>query len=83
VEDVAINNLSVKGNQQAESVVRFIDTKQTLMTATRLLTPALVFLELEGAANDAITIDGGDLSRAATSLVYKNGATEKAVKLRT
>jgi hypothetical protein len=83
VEDVAINNLSVEGNQQAESVVRFIDTKQTLMTATRLLTPASVFLQLEGAANDAITIDGGDLSRAATSLVCKNGATEKAVKLRT
>jgi hypothetical protein len=82
VEDAAINGLSVQGNQQAESVVRFIDSKQTLLTATRLLTPAAVFLQLEGAANDGITIDGGDLSKAATSLAYKNGATEKAVKLR-
>jgi len=82
VEDAAINGLSVQGNQQAESVVRFIDSKQTLLTAARLLTPAAVFLQLEGAANEGITIDGGDLSKAATSLAYKNGATEKAVKLR-
>jgi polygalacturonase len=82
VEDAAINGLSVQGNQQAESVVRFIDSKQTLLTATRLLTPAAVFLQLEGAANEGIAIDGGDLSKAATSLAYKNGATEKSVKLR-
>jgi polygalacturonase len=82
VEDVAINGLSVQGNHQAESVVRFIDSKQTLLTATRLLTPAAVFLQLEGAANAGIAIDGGDLSKAATSLAYKNGATEKAVRLR-
>jgi hypothetical protein len=63
-------------------VVRFIDSKQTLLTATRLLTPAAVFLQLEGAANEGIAIDGGDLSKAATSLAYKNGATEKSVKLR-
>jgi hypothetical protein len=36
VEDAAINGLSVQGNQQAESVVRFIDSKQTLFTATRI-----------------------------------------------
>jgi polygalacturonase len=82
VEDAAINGLSVQGNQQAESVVRFIDSKQTLLTAARLLTPAAVFLQLEGAASEGIAIDGGDLSKAATSLAYKNGATEKAVKLR-
>lgn len=82
VEDAAINGLSVQGNQQAESVMRFIDSKQTLLTAARLLTPAAVFLQLEGAANEGIAVDGGDLSKAATALAYKNGATEKAVKLR-
>jgi hypothetical protein len=83
VKDAAINGLSVEGNQQAESVLRFIDTKQTLLTAARLLTPAAVFLQLEGAANEGIAIAGGDLSRAASPLAFKNGATEKAVKLRT
>jgi hypothetical protein len=48
VEDAAINGLSVQGNAEAESLLRFIDSKQTLMTATRLLTPAAVFLQLEG-----------------------------------
>src|SRR5689334_23402672 len=47
IEDAAINGLNVQGNQQAESVLRFINTKQTLLTATRLLTPASVFLQLE------------------------------------
>jgi hypothetical protein len=83
VEDAAINGLSVEGNQQAESVVRFINSKQSLLTAARLLTPAAVFLQLEGAENEGIAIDGGDLSKAATSVTYKEGATEQAVKLRT
>jgi hypothetical protein len=63
IEDAAINGLSVQGNPEAESVLRFIDSKQALLTATRLLTPAAVFLQLEGAANDGIIIDGGDLSK--------------------
>jgi hypothetical protein len=83
VEDAAINGLSVQGNQQAESVVRLIASKQTLLKSTPLLTPAAVFIKLKGAANEGIAIDGGDLSKAATSLAYKNGATDKAVKLRT
>ncbi len=82
VEDAAIIGLSVQGNQQAESALRFIDSKQTLLTATRVLTPAAVFLQLEGTANEGITIDGGDLSRAAKPLAFTSGATEKGVKLR-
>jgi hypothetical protein len=82
VEDVAINGLSVQGDTQAESVLRFTACKQALLTATRLLTPAATFLQLEGTANQDITIDGGDISKAAKPLALKDGATEKAVKLR-
>ncbi len=82
VEDAAINGLSVQANREAESALRFIDCKQALLTAARILTPAAVFLQLEGAANDGITIDGGDLSKAASPLAFKNGAVEQAVKLR-
>jgi len=82
VSDAAINGLSVQGNAQAESVLRFIDSKQTLLTAARVLTQSSTFLQLEGAGNEGIIIDGGDLSKASTPLVFKNGATEKAVKLR-
>ncbi len=83
VEDVAINGLNVQGNHEAESVSRIINSKQILMTATRVLTPSSAFLQLEGGENEGIIIDGGDLSKASTPLAFKNGATEKAVKLRT
>jgi hypothetical protein len=62
--------------------LRFIDTRDVTLTASRVLTPASVFLQLEGAANEGITIDGGNLSKAATPLAYTRGATDKAVKLR-
>jgi len=82
VQDAAINGLSVEGDVSAESVLRFIDTKDVLLTAPRLLTPAATFLQVEGAANERITLDGGDISKAHTPLVLKDKATASAVKIR-
>lgn len=82
VEDFALNGFSVQGNAEAESVLRFIDSKHALLTATRVLTPSPIFLQLEGVGTDSIIVDGGDLSNAKSPVAYKNGATEKAVKLR-
>jgi hypothetical protein len=82
VKDAAISGLSVEGNSSAESVLRFINSEDVLVTAPRVLTPAATFLQIEGAENRQIKIDGGDISRAATPLAYKNGATAAAVKLR-
>jgi hypothetical protein len=82
VTDAAISGLSVDGNSSGESVLRFIDSKEVLLTAARVLTSAATFLQLEGAANEQIKIDGGDVSKAATPVVFKNGATAAAIKLR-
>jgi hypothetical protein len=82
VEDASINGMSVEGNQQAESVLRFIEVKDALVTAPRLQTPARAFLQLEGPENARITIDGGDLSRAMRTLAFENGAKQAAVKVR-
>ena len=82
VSDASVNGLSVQGNQEAESVLRFIESKDVLMSATKLLKPASIFLQVEGAANEGIVMDGGDISKAATPLAFKNGASEKSVKLR-
>ena len=82
VEDVAINGFSVQGNAEAESVLRFIDTKDVLVTAARVLTPSSPFLQLEGAENGQITIDGGDLRKASSAVQFKSGATEKAIRVR-
>lgn len=82
VEDAVFNGLSVQGNAEAESVLRFIDSKQTLITAPRVLTPSSTFLQLEGEANEGIIVEGGDLSKAASAVAFKFGATEQSVKLR-
>ncbi|HXI72277.1 MAG TPA: glycosyl hydrolase family 28 protein [Verrucomicrobiae bacterium] len=82
VTDATINGFSVQGDNGAESVLRLIDSQDVLMSATRLLKPAPVFLQIEGAANAGITIDGGDISKAAKPLAFANGADETSVKLR-
>jgi hypothetical protein len=82
VEDAAIYGLNVQGNAQAESVLRFIDSKQALLTGSRVLTASKPFLQLEGEGNDGIIVEGGDLSKASSAVAFKNGASEQAVKLR-
>ena len=82
VEDAAINGFSVQGNPQAESVMRFTGTRQTLITAARVLTPSPTFLQVEGEGNEGIILDCGDLTKAASPVAFKGGASEAAVKLR-
>jgi hypothetical protein len=83
VEDVAINGLSVQGDAKAESVMRFIDSKFALLTATRVLNPSPTFLRVEGEQSDRIVVDGGDLSNASSPVAFADGAKESSVKLRT
>jgi hypothetical protein len=82
VTDAAINGFSLQGNERAESLLRFIETSDVLLSATRVLTPTAVFLQVEGAASKGITIDGGDLSKAGMPLSFKADAQLKSVKLR-
>ncbi len=82
VTDAAVNGMSVQGHPQAESLMRFIDTCDVLLTAARVLTPAAVFLRVEGAASHGIKMDGGDLSKAKKALTFKDNASAKSVNLR-
>lgn len=77
MQDVAVNGLKVQANPAVESALRCIDSKQILLTAPRLLTAPAVFLQLEGTRNENIKIDGGDMSKAAAVLAYKNGVTKR------
>jgi glycosyl hydrolase family 28 len=81
VEDAAINGLSVQGTKDQESTLRFIESRDVLMTATRLLSPSPVFMRVEGAGSGDITVDGGKLSKAAKPLAFAAGASAKAVKV--
>ncbi len=83
VKDAAVNGLSVQGVERAESLLRFIETSDVLLSGSRVLTPSAVFLQVEGAASKQIAIDGGDFSRAAGPLSFKAGAPRESVRLRT
>ena len=48
-----------------------------------MLTPVPVFLRVEGAASQGLTVDGGDLSKAAKPVEMEAGAAQSSVKLRT
>jgi len=79
VADAAVNGLSVQGVKASESLLRFIESKDVLLTAVRVLTPTDTFLRLEGAGCGNIKIDGGDLSKAATPLVFAAGAGPSSI----
>ena len=82
VTDAAVNGLSAQGNPRAESLLRFIDTSDVLLTACRVLTPSAVFLQTEGAACAGVVIDGGDLAKATLPVSSERGAAVTAVELR-
>ncbi len=81
VRDVVVSGLSVEGNPDAESALRLIDARQVLLTAPRLLGGAKTFLQVEGASNDGILVEGGDLTRAQQKLALVNGAPAASVRL--
>ena len=81
VKDAAVNGFAAQGNPKSE-ILRCTASENVLVSAARVLTPAAAFLQLEGDANRNITLDGGDLSKAAEPVLYRGGATKFAVRLR-
>jgi hypothetical protein len=82
VEDATINGLSAQGDKNAASLLRFTDSRDVLLSASRVLGPVPVFLRVEGTASQGITVDGGDLSKAAKPVALEAGAPTSSVKLR-
>jgi hypothetical protein len=82
VTDAAINGFNAQGNPEAKSVLRFVETRDVLLTGSRVLTRAAVFLQVKGAASQGVTIDGGDISKAAAPLAFDAGVAKSAVTLR-
>jgi len=82
VADASAHALSAEANLKAESLLRFTNVRETLLSACRVLTAGSAFLKLLGPDNHNITIDGGDISKAEKPVVFAGGATSKAVKLK-
>jgi polygalacturonase len=81
VSDAGVHAMSAEANPKADSLLRFRNVREVLLSACRVLTAGAAFLHLVGPDNANIRIDGGDISKAAKPLVLSRGATAKAVKL--
>ncbi|WPV01108.1 glycosyl hydrolase family 28 protein [Mucilaginibacter sp. cycad4] len=82
VEDVTVNGLSAQGQKSAESLLRFINTRDVLVSAMRVLTQVTNLLQAEGKECANIKIEGGDLSKADKALVLTSGVSAQAVRVR-
>jgi polygalacturonase len=82
VQDATVLGLTVGGSPDVESALRIVNSRDVLLTSPRLISPAPVFLQVEGEGNERITVDGGDISKAGKPLATARGASEKAVRLR-
>ena len=81
VQDATVIGLSAKGSSTNE-LLRFINSKDVLLTATKLLTASKIFLQVEGASSEGIVVDGGDLRKATQPVVFENGADKESAKFR-
>jgi hypothetical protein len=83
VIDATVNALAVQGNPEAESALRFVASKDVLLSATRLLTPVPVFLRVEGKESAGIILDGGAIDKAAKVIEFADEADVRAARVRT
>jgi hypothetical protein len=81
VSDAAVSALSAESDAKAESLLRFTNVREILLSACRMLTAGASFLHLSGPDNANIRIEGGDISKAAKPVTFSGGATVKAVKV--
>lgn len=81
-DDVTISGLSVDANQDAESALRLIDSTRILVEGPRLLTPAKLFLAVEGKGSKRILVEGGDLNDALEKVAFHNLAQTDSVTVR-
>lgn len=82
VSDATIHALSAQADAKAEAVCRMTGARDILLSGSRVLTSAAAFVKVIGPDNEQITIDGGDISKAAKPVVFAGGASPKVVRVR-
>jgi hypothetical protein len=82
VSDASLSSVSAPGNNLAKSLLRFVEVQDVTVIGPRMLAPAPVFLQVEGAGSHGIRVEGGDLSKAATPVAFVEGAASTAATVR-
>jgi hypothetical protein len=82
VEDASVVGLGIQGQNESESVVRFMNSRDILLNAVRVLSESAVFLEAEGPDSRNIKIEGGDLSKSKIPVTFHSGAVKQSVRLK-
>ena len=82
VIDAVFNQISVDANRQAESALRFVNCTDVLLVSPRLLNETATLLQLEGPNTERIILDGCDTTRAASPVVFRDGATSASIRIR-
>jgi hypothetical protein len=82
VEDASVVGLGIQGQNESESVVRFMNCGDILLNAVRVLSESSVFLKVEGSGSRNIKIDGGDLSKSKIQVTFHSGAVKQSVRLK-
>jgi len=77
-----IDGFRMDGNTGAESVIRFVDTRDAFLTGCNMLTLSSVFLQVEGGNSRDILLDGCNLSKAEVPVQTSRGAGENVVTIR-
>ena len=67
VAGATLNGVTLQGEAAAKSVIRCIDSRDVLVSAARLTSPADVFLSKDGASTN-VKVEGGDLAQARTAV---------------
>jgi hypothetical protein len=78
VQDATIMGLSVQGSPETEAI-RLINSKDVMFSATRLLSAAKTFLQVEGEASENIILSSSDIRKAADAVAFENGANKNSV----
>ena len=81
VQDASLTGLSAQGSPDTP-LLRMIGSKDILLTATKLRSPAKVFLQVEGGSSENIIVHGGDIAKAKSSVAFTNGAAKASASLK-
>ena len=82
VHDAVVRGITMQGSAEAESVIRFQNVSDVLVSSPRVTDEAACFLRVEGERTSRVTVEGGDVRKAVKMLTLANGAADSAVRLR-